>query len=58
MVDSTAATQFQVIYSIASLNVFLFAMILQQKAGFTMGYFYIIVFQILGILSMHFVGEW
>lgn len=57
MVDSDATKQFQLIYSVASLNVFAFAMILQQKAGFTIGYIYIIVFQVLGILSLHFKGE-
>jgi hypothetical protein len=47
---------FQAVYSVASLNVFLFAFIL-QKYGFTSGYVYIIVFQVIGILSMHYEGD-
>lgn len=47
---------FQAVYSVASLNVFLFAFIL-QKYGFTAGYLYIIVFQVLGILCMHYTGD-
>jgi len=52
IVNSEATNNFSVVYSIASLNVFVFAMVL-QKLGFTVGYVYIIVFQVLGILSMH-----
>jgi hypothetical protein len=47
---------FQAVYSVASLNVFLFAMVI-QKYGFTIAYVYIIVFQVLGILSMYYSGD-
>eukprot|EP00801_Mesodinium_rubrum_P002598 Mrub_02598.p1 GENE.Mrub_02598~~Mrub_02598.p1 ORF type:complete len:442 (+),score=152.90 Mrub_02598:285-1610(+) len=57
LVGSNAPQNFSVVYTVASLNVFLFAMVL-QKFGFTVGYIYIIVFGVLGHLTMHYPGEY